>query len=228
MRNVESAVRQRLLELKEDKYRAFQCALMPGVDAQRVLGVRTPLLRKIVREMVRNGEAEAFLSALPHAFYEENNLHALLVMEIKDEERLFEELNRFLPFVDNWATCDMLRPPLLKKIPERTRQEIRKWMRSGEPYAVRFGLEMLMMHFLKEHFDESVLQEAAAIASEEYYVKMMQAWFFATALAERYDEALPFLQKGILEEWVRRKALQKARESLRMSEKQKEKLKSLR
>lgn len=227
MTDTEKYVRGRLFALQDLKYRDFHSRLMPTVDKELVIGVRTPELRKFAKEFAKTDTAEAFLGTLPHKYYEENNLHAFLLCEIKDFALLITRLNKFLSFVDNWATCDMMRPKIFAKSKEKLLPEIERWMQSDEPYTVRFGIEMLMIHFLDDSFDVSFAQRVAEIRSDEYYVKMMQAWYFATALAFQYKAVLPFIESKALDDWTHNKAIQKAVESYRITDKQKEHLKAL-
>lgn len=227
MTSVEKYIRDRLFAMQDLKYRDFHSRLMPTVEKELVIGVRTPELKKFAKEFSKTDMAEVFLSALPHKYYEENNLHAFLICEIKAFDRLITRLNDFLPFVDNWATCDMMRPKIFSKNKARLLPEIEKWMSSEQPYTVRFGIEMLMIHFLGDSFDSAFPQKVAEIRSDEYYVKMMQAWYFATALAHQYEQILPFIENNVLDEWTHNKAIQKAVESYRVTAEQKEYLKKL-
>ncbi|MBQ5591566.1 MAG: DNA alkylation repair protein [Clostridia bacterium] len=227
MTSVEKYVRDRLSGMQDLKYRDFHSRLMPTVEKELVIGVRTPELRKFAKEFSKTDMAEVFLSVLPHKYYEENNLHAFLICEIKDFDRLITRLNEFLPFVDNWATCDMMRPKIFSKNKEKLLPEIEKWMSSEQPYTVRFGIEMLMIHFLDDSFDIDFPQRVAKIRSDMYYVRMMQAWYFATALAHQYEQILPFIENNVLDEWTHNKAIQKAVESYRVTAEQKEYLKKL-
>lgn len=227
MTEAEKYVREKLFDLQDLKYKAFHSKLMPTVDSDLVVGVRTPELRKFAKEFLKTEMAEDFLATLPHKYYEENNLHAFIISSMKDFNETVENLNVFLPFVDNWATCDMMRPVVFKKHRQELLFEIERWLESDEPYTVRFGIEMLMVHFLEEDFDISYPQKVAEIRSEEYYVRMMIAWYFATALAYRYDEILPFIEERKLDPWTHNKTIQKAVESYRITGEQKEYLKSL-
>ena len=227
MTQTERYVRDRLFGLQDLKYKDFHSRLMPTVDSELVIGVRTPELRLFAKEFSKTDMAEDFLLSLPHKYYEENNLHAFMISAMKDYGTVIEKLNAFLPFVDNWATCDMMRPVVFRKHRSELLCEIEKWIKSDKPYTVRFGIEMLMVHFLREDFDISYPQTVAEIRSEEYYVRMMVAWYFATALAYRYNEILPFIEDRVLDEWTHNKAIQKALESYRMTAEQKEYLKKL-
>lgn len=227
MTNTEKYVRNRLFEMQDLNYKAFHSKLMPTVDSDLVIGVRTPELRKFAKDFSKTEMAEDFLATLPHKFYEENNLHAFMISQMKDFNSVVEKLNEFLPFVDNWATCDMMRPAVFKNHKAELLTEIEKWLKSDKPYTVRFGIEMLMVHYLEDAFDVSYPQKVAEIKSDEYYVKMMIAWYFATALAYRYDEVLPFIENSVLEPWIHNKTIQKVVESYRIADEKKKYLKTI-
>ena len=222
-----SAVTQRLFSLADEGYRHFQTPLLPSVAPERIIGVRTPVLRKLAKELAGTAEAEAFLSDLPHTYYEENNLHAFLVEQIRDYDACIAAIDAFLPYVDNWSTCDGWSPKVLKRHPEELLVKIRQWMASDLPYTVRFGIGMLQRYFLDERFDPTYLEWVAVIDREEYYVRMMVAWYFATALAKQYEATLPYIEQGRLPLWTHNKAIQKAVESYRVSAPSKEYLKTL-
>ena len=221
------SVRERLLLLRDAEYRLFQSRLMPTVDPDTVIGVRMPALRKLAKELTAE-EKEAFLSALPHTFYEENNLHGILISACKDAAQSIELLDRFLPYVDNWATCDLIRPVSFQQHPEILLAAIRRWMESDRPYTVRFGIEMLMMYYLDDAFDAVYAERVASVRSEHYYVRMMVAWYFAEALAKRYDDAIPYIREGRLSPWIHNMTIRKAVESYRISDETKRYLKTLR
>lgn len=206
-----------LFSMQDEKYRDFQSKLIPTVDKETIIGVRTPELKKYAKNLFKSGEYLSFLRSLPHKYYEENNLHAFLLGEIGDFDLCCREIDIFLPYINNWATCDGLRPKVLSKDPEKLRVIIERWITSEHCYTIRFGIEMLMVHFLDELFDESDLTAVASICSDEYYVNMMRAWYFATALAKQQKHALPYFERGALDEWTRNKAIQKARESFRIN-----------
>ena len=217
-----------LMAMQDLGYRKFHCGLMPGVDPDTVIGIRTPALRKYARELYRQGGYEEFLGILPHMYYEEMNLHGLLLCEMADYDDVVTELDRFLPYVNNWATCDMIHPQkAFGGNLDRLITDISRWIADDRTYVVRFGMEMLMCYYLGEAFRPEYLDWVAKVRSEEYYVKMMQAWFFATALAKQYEETLPYIKEHRLEDWTHRKSIQKARESCRISMEQKELLKQL-
>ena len=217
----------RLFKMQDLSYRDFHSRLMPDIDKETVIGVRTPELRKFAKEIAGSAQADEFLSTLPHTYYEENNLHAFLIEQIRDYDDCIRELDRFLPFVDNWATCDMLRPKVLKKNLPELKAKCFEWMESDHPYTVRFGIEALMLYFLDEHFEPHIMQRIANVKSDEYYVIMMVAWYFATALAGQYESALPYLEQRKLDSRIHAKAIQKARESYRITPEQKAYLKTL-
>ena len=216
-----------LFALRDEWYRGFQCKLMPTVDESRVIGIRTPQLRNYARQIRDTAEAMDFLTLLPHKYYEENNLHGFLIEFFRDYDECVTALDRFLPFVDNWATCDSINPKVLGKNPERLIADIRRWLKSEDIYTVRFGLKMLMTHFLEENFKADYLNLAAATDCTEYYLSMMTAWFFATALAKQYDSALPYLKDRKLDRTTHNRAIQKAVESYRVTDEQKTTLRTL-
>ena len=220
-------IQQRLFALQDAGYRDFHAALMPTVDKALVIGVRMPALRALAKELKGTEPASDFMAALPHEYYEENNLHAALIGHIRDFDACMAAVERFLPYVDNWATCDMMNPRALAKDKAALLERIRLWLQSGHTYTVRFGMGMLMNHFLEEDFREEYPALVASVRSEEYYVRMMQAWYFATALAKQYEAAVTYLEQRRLGAWVHNKTIQKARESFRVSQEQKEYLKSL-
>lgn len=221
-------LRQQLRTLVDPDYRTFHCKLMPDYDPNRVLGIRLPVLRKFAASFAKTPEAEEFLDALPHYYYEENNLHGLLLEGCRDYGEVLRRLKVFLPQVDNWATCDLLSPRVFAKHHAQLWEQIPLWLADPHPYTVRFGLGMLMRHFLEEDFTPQVLERAGSVQREEYYVRMMQAWLFATALAKQWDATLPWLTEHRLEVWVHNKSIQKAVESRRITGEQKELLRSLR
>ena len=216
-----------LFELRDEEYAAFQAKLTPSVDKELFIGVRVPEVRKLAKQIKNEPSASEFIRELPHKYYDENMLHGLLISEIKDYEKAVEETDRFLPFVDNWAVCDIMSPKIFKKHKTELLEKIREWTCSGETYTIRFGIEMLMSHFLDEDFKAEYLEIPAAVHSEEYYVNMMIAWFFATALAKQWDAAIPYMEQGRLDEWVHKKTVQKSRESYRITDEQKAYLKAI-
>ena len=219
---------KRLFELQDLGYKRFQCSLMPTVDVDTVIGVRTPELRRLAREIYKNGKADEFLKKLPHEYYEENNLHGIFIGYTKDYDECVKRLKCFLPYVDNWATCDMISTPILKKYPNKLLPQIKQWISSEHIYTVRFGIKALMTYFSKENFKCEYLETVSQITSDEYYENMMIAWYFATELYFNYEETVAYLTENRLCRWIHNKTIQKAIESHRISEDKKEYLKSLR
>lgn len=221
------SIRETLFSLRDEKFAAFQARLIPNVAPERIIGVRTPALRKLAKTLRGSGEAEEFLKALPHDFFEENNLHAFLLCEMKDFDACVQAVEDFLPYVDNWATCDQMSPRVFRKNKQALLPYIRCWIASERCYTRRFGTGMLMSHFLDEDFREEYLRLVSDKRSEEYYVNMMIAWYFATALAKQYEAALPYLENRRLDPWVHNKTIQKAVESFRVSDEHKACLRAL-
>ena len=221
-------IQQELFALQDLSYRDFHAKLMPTVDKARVIGVRTPKLRAFAKEFGKTEEAKEFLKVLPHQYYEENNLHGLLIEQIKDYPTLIGELNRFLPCIDNWATCDLLTVRVVKKHLDTFTEEVERWLASDHTYTIRFGIGMLMRYYLEEHFSLEYPEKVAKICSREYYVNMMRAWYFATALAKQYEAIFPFLEEKRLDAWTHNKTIQKAIESYRITQEQKAYLRTLR
>ena len=220
-------IRKELFLLRDEKYGEFQAKLIPNADPETVIGVRTPALRKYAKELIRREDVSGFLDALPHEYFDENQLHAFLISEMKDYEHCIREVERFLPYVDNWATCDQMSPKVFKKHRSELLLRIREWIRSDRTYTIRFGVGMLMQHFLDEDFDSAYPEMVAELRSDEYYVNMMIAWYFATALAKQYETVLPYLEEKRLDTWTHNKTIQKAVESCRITAEQKEYLKTL-
>ncbi len=223
-----NALQKELFSMQDKEYAQFHSKLMPGIPPEKIIGVRTPALRKFAKEYAHSSDKDFFLSVLPHTYYEENNLHALLLMQEKDTGRLFYEIDRFLPYVDNWATCDLFSPPVFKKHPPQLLSKVQDWIHSDRTYTIRFGIGVLLSFYLDEAFSPEQLLWVAEIQSEEYYVRMMQAWYFATALAKQYEQTLPYLTENRLNRWVHNKTIQKAVESYRITEAQKAFFKTLR
>ena len=211
--------------MAESEYKEFSAKLMPTVDKNTVIGIRIPLLRKLAKSLT---DYDGFLKDLPHKYFEENNLHAFLIERETDFERCIEKLDAFLPYVNNWATCDSMKPKVLKKDMQKLLLHIYRWINSKEVYTVRYSINMLMSFYLDEHFDENHLMLICNIKSDEYYINMMRAWYFATALAKQYDKTLPIIEQNMLDKWTHNKTIQKAVESLRITKEQKAYLKTLR
>ena len=222
------SIRDHLLSLQDEKYNIFCSALMPTVDSGSVIGIRTPLLRRYAKQLAKEGSNDRFMLALPHTYYEENNLHAFLIEQLGDFEKTVRALDAFLPYVDNWATCDSMNPKVLGKYPDRLWPEIQRWLQSEHPYTVRYAIGLLMRHYLDTHFCAEYPKRIAAIRSEEYYVNMMISWYFATALAKQYEAILPYITERRLPIWIHNKTIQKAIESYRISSEQKNLLREYR
>lgn len=225
--NIQENIEARLFTLQDLIYRDFQSRLIPTVEPEAMIGVRTPELRRLARELGKTPESAQFIQILPHKYYEENNLHAFLIEQIRDYKTCASALDAFLPYVDNWATCDLMSPKIFKKHLPELLEKIREWLKSNKTYTVRFAVGMLMGFYLDEQFEPEYPELVAGIKSKEYYVNMMIAWYFATALVKQYDAARPFIEQGRLEIWTHNKTIQKAVESLRISEEKKVYLKSL-
>ena len=216
-----------LFNMQDTGYKMFQAKLMPTVNPEVIIGVRTPLLRKFAKDILKTGDVSQFLDALPHRYYDENTLHGIILSELKDYDETIKRIDEFLPYVDNWATCDLMSPKVFKKHKAELLGEIDRWILSDEVYTVRFGLEMLMSHYLDDDFKPEYLEKAAGVKNDDYYVRMMVAWFFATALAKQYASALPYIENNVLEKWTHNKSIQKAVESYRITDEQKAYLKTL-
>lgn len=221
-------IRARLFALQDEGYRAFHSRLMPTVPLETVIGVRVPALRRLAKQLAGTPQAEAFLQELPHTYYEENNLHAFLLESIRDYDAALAATEKFLPYIDNWATCDSFCPKVFAKHKEDLLPVLRRWMASDHPYTVRYGMEMLMRYYLDEDFRPEHLAWAAAVHSGEYYINMMRAWYFATALAKQPEAALPWLTARRLDVWTHNKTIQKAVESSRIPAETKAFLRTLR
>ena len=225
--NIIKKVQNSLFEMQDISYRDFHAKLIPNVNKEFIIGVRTPKLRKFAKEFSKTDEALEFIKVLPHKYYEENNLHGFIIENIKDYDRCAEEVERFLPYVDNWATCDLMSPRVFKSHTDELLLRISKWLHSKDTYTVRFGIEMLMKYYLGVNYKTDYPDMVAEVKSDEYYVNMMIAWYFATALAKNYEEVLPYIEKHRLEKWTHNKAIQKAVESRRITDEQKVYLKTL-
>ncbi len=227
---MQKTIQQQLFELQDLKYRDFHAKLVPGMNVNDIIGVRTPELRKFAKQLAKDERVGDFLAVLPHRYLDEMNLHGFIISELKDYDECLEEIERFLPYVNNWATCDLLSPKAFKQKKNRVRliEDIKRWMASDEPFIIRFGIEMLMSFYLDEDFKPEYLKWVSDIRHEHYYVKMMVAWYFATALAKQWESTLPYIVESTLEKWTHNKAIQKAVDSYRITPEQKELLKSYR
>ena len=221
-------VYERLYECRDNEYKEFQSKLVPNISSDTILGVRTPDMRKIAREVFNTEEGNEFLKELPHDYYEENLVHFFLIARIKDFDECVREVERFLPYIDCWPVCDQSSPKCFKKNHEKLLPLIKKWIDSDHVYTSRFGMRMLMNEFLDDDFKEEYLDWVASVKGEDYYLKMMVAWYFATALAKQYDATITIFENHVLDEWCHRKAIQKAIESFRVTDEHKEYLKTLR
>ena len=220
-------IQKQLFELQDKEYAAFQAKLTPGVPEESFIGVRVPLARALAKTIFKDPSHEDFLKELPHKYYDENMLHGLLISQMKDYAKCIEATDAFLPYVDNWAVCDIMSPKIFAKHKAELMDKIREWSKSSHTYTCRFGIEMLMSHFLDADFKAEYLEIPTAARSEEYYVKMMVAWFFATALAKQWDATIPYIEEKVLAPWTHNKTIQKAIESYRITPEQKEYLRTL-
>ena len=216
-----------LFEMRDEKYAAFQAKLIPTYPSDKIIGVRTPLLRTLAKKLYKNEETEDFLSFFPHEYFEENQLHAFIISLEKDFDKCMTEVENFLPMTDNWATCDQLSPNIFKKHTDSLLPYIRKWLTSRHTYTVRFAIGMLMRYYLDEKFSNEYPRMVAEISSEEYYINMMRAWYFATALAKQYQSVIPYIEEKRLDLFTHNKAIQKSVESFRITDEQKQYLKTL-
>ena len=220
-------IAQQLQNLRDDIYAAFQRKLLPNIDPASIVGIRTPQLRQLAKQLSKDENIQTFLQTLPHSTFEENQLHSFIISDILDYTRCMEEVNRFLPHVDNWATFDQLSPKVFKKHHAELISPIRQWLRSRHEYTVRFGIGMLLAHYLDDDFSPAYLTLVTSVQRKEYYIRMMQAWYLATALTKQYDATIPYLQSAGLDKWVHNKAIQKAIESRRITDEKKQYLKTL-
>lgn len=220
-------LRTKLISLQDPSYKKFHCSLMPGVDPDSVIGVRMPDLRKLAKDMEREA-SKCLLRSLPHKYYEENNLHGILISQMRDYDEAVDALNDFLPHINNWATCDLIAPKAFAKHPEQLPAQIDRWLSSKHPYTVRFAIGMLMKYYLDDAFEPKYLATVASIQSSEYYINMMIAWYFATALFKQYDHTIVYLENNKLSAWIHNKTIQKAIESYRICSEAKEYFKTLR
>ncbi len=217
----------KLFKLKDDKYKEFQSRLVPNISPDTIIGIRTPDLRNIAKEVFISDERESFLNDLPHKYYEENLIHFFVISMIKDFDECIKEVEKFLPYVDCWPVSDQASPKCFKKNHDKLLSYIKKWIKSKHIYTIRFGIRMLMNEYLDDDFKEEYLNMVASIKGDDYYLKMMVAWYFATALAKRYEETIPYFEKHVLDEWVHKKAIQKAIESFRVTDEHKKYLVTL-
>ena len=216
-----------LLKLQDNKYKEFQSKLIPTSNVDTFIGVRTPELRNYAKDLIKTNSYKDFINELPHKYFDENQLHAFIISELKDYDECIKNINIFLPYVDNWATCDQMSPKIFKKNKDKLIEEINKWIKSSKTYTIRFGIGMLMQYYLDEDFKKDYLKLVSKIKSKEYYVNMMIAWYFATALAKQYKDTIPYIENKVLDPWTHNKTIQKALESNRITKEQKEYLREL-
>lgn len=221
-------IQKHLFELQDMAYRDFHSRLMPDIDKETIIGIRVPMLRKYAKSIAGTELSEKFIKELPHHYYEENNLHMMLITRIKDYDRCISEIERFLPYVDNWATCDFPAPKCFENHKEELLPVIKRWIASSETYTIRYGIGMLMRLYLDEDFEPEYVKLVAGVESDEYYVNMMIAWYMATALAKQWDAVISYIEEHRMSDWVHRKTIQKAVESYRITDKQKRYLKGYR
>lgn len=221
-------IQTELFALKDEKYKEFNSKLIPNISSDKIIGVRIPKIRALAKQYKNNEQIDDFLSALPHKFLEENLLHAFIVNEVKDYHDCLEKIKSFLPFIDNWAVCDALRPKCFTKNTDILQPVINEMLHSNHPYIIRFAISVLMLNYLDDNFNISQLENVASIRSTDYYVNMMRAWYFATALAKQYDSTISILKNKQLDKWTHNKTIQKASESFRINEPTKTYLKTLR
>ena len=229
MNDFTEKVQAELFGMRDEKYKNFHIKLMPGIDPDKVIGVRTPELKAYAKKLCKDERVDEFIKDIPHDFYDENNLHGFIINLEKDYDKTVKMLDVFLPLVDNWATCDLLRPASFKKKENRGKliDYIKELIKSEHTYTRRFGMEMLMTHYLDEDFSDEYPALISKINCDEYYIMMMSAWYFATALAKQYDSVIPYIENNVLDKRTHNKAIQKAVESFRITDEQKTYLKSL-
>lgn len=220
-------IEQKIISYQDLEYREFQAKLTPSISKDSLIGVRNPDVKKIAKEIIKNGEDDLFINSLPHRYYEENNLHSYIISECKDYDKTIKLLDEFLPYVDNWATCDIIVPKVFKKNLDKLFKEINRWIKSDKTYSIRFGIKMLMSFYLDESFKKEYLNIPLEIKSDEYYVNMMIAWYYSTALVKQYEDTIKIIENKKLDKWIHNKSIQKAIESFRISEDKKEYLRNL-
>lgn len=224
--NINKQIIEDLKKYEDKEYLKFNSSLIPTLDKKNFIGVRIPIIRKLSKKYTKHKDINIFLNDLPHNFSEEDNLHALIICENKNYEQTIKELDKFLPYVNNWATCDLMNPKSFKNNIEALKKDILRWIKSNKCYTVRFGIEMIMTYFLGENYDASLMKRVSQITSEEYYINMMIAWYFATALAKNWKETIPYIKNHKLSVWVNNKSIQKAIESRRITKEQKDYLRN--
>ena len=221
------SIKEELFSFQDKEYRDFQKKLIPTIYQENVIGVRTPILRKFAKSLVKENKYKSFLEDLPHKYFDENQLHAFIISKIKNYDECISYINIFLPYIDNWATCDQMSPKIFKKNKKKLLNQIKIWIKSKDTYTIRFSIGMLMNHFLDEDYNPKYLEMVSKIKSDEYYINMMVAWYFATALAKQYDDTISYIENNKLDKWTHNKTIQKAIESYRITEEQKDYLRKL-
>lgn len=222
-----SVYTEKLFVYKDKEYGDFQVKLTPGIERENIIGVRVPYIRKLAKELAKDKDLSLFLDELPHKYYDENMLHSAIISELKDYDECIRRIEQFLPYVDNWAVCDTLLPKIFKKEKHTLLQKASEWMDSEKEYAIRYGLGIIMRYYLDEDFKQEYLDKPAGIISDKYYINMMNAWLFATALSKQWESTIPYITENKLDIWVHNKTIQKARESYRITDEKKEYLKTL-
>ena len=217
----------KLYKLQDKEYRDFQIKLIPNINSNTIIGIRTKELKKYAKELVKDNNYISFISDLPHKYFEENQLHAFIISEIKDYDKCIEYINKFLPYINNWATCDQMSPKIFKKYTNKLLDQVNIWIKSNKTYTIRYSILILMRYYLDDNFKKEYLEKVCNIESEEYYVNMMRAWYYATALAKQYKDTIVYIENNKLDTWTHNKTIQKARESYRIEEDKKEYLKGL-
>jgi len=217
-----------LMSYKDDKYAEFTLKLTPGLTREKIIGVRVPTLRQYGKELVKTGEYKEFIKELPHKYYEENLLHSIILCNLKDYDEIIDSIEKFMPYIDNWAVSDTISPKVFSKHKDKLIKKIKQWLKNKDVYSRRVAIDQLMNFYLDDDFKEEYLELPAKIKTEEYYLRMMIAWFYATALAKQYSATIPYLENNILDVYTHNKTIQKAIESFRISDSQKEYLKTLR
>lgn len=217
----------KLYKLQDKEYRDFQIKLIPNINSNTIIGIRTKELKKYAKELVKDNNYISFISDLPHKYFEENQLHAFIISEIKDYDKCIEYINKFLPYINNWATCDQMSPKIFKKYTNKLLNQVNIWIKSSKTYTIRYSILILMRYYLDDNFKKEYLEKVCNIESEEYYVNMMRAWYYATALVKQYKDTIVYIENNKLDTWTHNKTIQKARESYRIEEDKKEYLKGL-
>ena len=217
----------KLYKLQDKKYRDFQIKLIPNINSNTIIGIRTKELKKYAKELVKDNNYMSFIEELPHKYFEENQLHAFIILEIKDYDKCIEYINKFLPYINNWATCDQMSPKIFKKYTNKLLDQVNIWIKSNKTYTIRYSILILMRYYLDDNFKKEYLEKVCNIESEEYYVNMMRAWYYATALAKQYKDTIVYIENNKLDTWTHNKTIQKARESYRIDKDKKEYLKGL-